>query len=152
MKTIPALLVASVWMAMAIPAVAQDAASPAVAAPAPQEPAAKTPLPAAERAELRRRLADLKAQRTSAVSRLKEARAAFRSDQVELKIKASHLRSARAENDGARARELLKEIGPLRKVVRDRHQAMLEALTEVKRLRDETREVARALGRDAEKG
>jgi hypothetical protein len=156
MKTIPILVVAGVCMAAVIPALSQDAAPPVTVDPSNHKPAAETPAEASptatERSELRRRLADLKVQRISAVNRLKEARAAFRSDQVELKIKASHLRSARAENDAARARELEKELKPLRQLVRSRHQSMLEALAEVKRVRDETRETARALGRDADKG
>ncbi len=150
MKHVLALFATVLSLATAFPAAAQDSPppaepDPAVRQPAPQAGTRASRKPAAQ-AELRQRLADLKVQRERAVSRLKETRAAFQSGQVELKIKASHLRSARAENNPVRARELEKEIAPLRKAVRASHQTMLEALTEVKRLRDETREVARALG------
>ena len=154
MNGVPVLFAAALSLHLAWPAAGQDSAEPA---PPPVQrpeqaieqnpPVAVTP----DRDALRKRLVELKAQRAEAIARASEARKAFNSSQVELKIKVSHLRAARVERDKEKAAALEKEVGPLREEVRARRQSMLDALEEAKRLRTETRAAAEALGR-ADKG
>lgn len=161
MNPVPLLFTAALSLHLALPAAGQDAIGPLPPA-APVSPMqlhresierSVPPAAASDRAELRRRLAELKAQRTAAVARLKEARKAFKSGQVELKIKVSHLRAARVEHDRARVETIEKEVAPLRQEVRARRESMIQAFQDVKRLRAETRAAAAALGQaDAGKG
>jgi hypothetical protein len=156
MRKIALLFAATLSMPLASGYAAQDSVQPAEpplpALTDPTEPGV-APAVAPDRAELRKRLEMLKAQRTAAASHLAETRKAFQSSKVELTIKASRLRSARAENDKVKAETLEKEIVPLREEVRVRQESLRDALDEVKRLRTETRDAAEALGRvDAGKG
>ena len=154
MKLVRVLFALAFSLCAAWPAAGQ--VSPEPAAPSVQPPPGEPNAPAAvtpDREALRQRLAELKTQRAEAAARLTEARKAFKSGQVELKIKVSHLRAARVERDQEKAAALEKEVAPLRAEVRARRQSMLDALEEAKRLRAETRAATEALGRaDSGKG
>ena len=149
MRLVPVLFAAALSLHFAAPAATQETAAPAASVQQPGigDATAPTAVSSPDRKALRQRLEDLKARRAEAVARLGEARKAFDSSQVELKIKVSHLRAARVENNREKAAALEKEVVPLREEVRVRRQAMLDALKETKRLRAETRAAAVALGR-----
>jgi len=150
MRLVPVLFAAALSLHSAAPAATQETAAPAASVQQPPgtgDATAPTAVSSPDREALRQRLEDLKARRAEAVARLSEARKAFDSSQVELKIKVSHLRAARVENNREKAAALEKEVVPLREEVRVRRQAMLGALKDTKRLRAETRVAAEALGR-----
>jgi len=149
MRLVPVLFAAALSLHFAAPAATQEAGAPAasVQQPGTDDATAPTAVSSPDREALRQRLEDLKARRAEAVARLSEARKAFDSSQVELKIKVSHLRAARVENNREKAAALEKEVVQLREEVRVRRQAMLDALKDTKRLRAETRAAAVALGR-----